>query len=109
MRKWRGLAPLERSVASECDDLMRDMGWTVIRLAQRGSRALNRSSVVTKGVPDRRYYRGSKSFWFECKAEDGRQSDDQKKFQAMCERAGETYVIGGKKELTEYLKVRLTA
>lgn len=110
MRKWRGLTPLEKTVAKDCDDLMKQLGWTVIKLAQRGSRALNRTSTVTKGVPDRKYYRGGKTFWFESKQADrGVQSEDQKKFQLMCERAGEVYVIGGKKELTEYLNVRLTA
>lgn len=113
-RKWRGLAPLEKTVASQCDELMEQMDWTVIKLAQRGSRALNRTSTVTKGVPDRKYYRGGDTFWFECKQEDGRQSDEQKKFQEMCEKAGELYVLGGLKELTKFLqswgeKVKRTA
>lgn len=113
-RKWRGLEPLEKSVAKDCDDMMRDMGWTVIKLAQRGSRALNRTSTVTKGIPDRKYYRGSDTFWYESKQEHGVQSEDQKKFQAMCERAGELYVIGGVSELKAFLrqcgeKVRFSA
>lgn len=114
MRKWRGLAPLEKSVAKDCDSMMAQMGWTVIKFSQRGSRALNRTSTVTKGIPDRKYYRGGDSFWYESKAEDGRQSEDQKRFQEMCERAGECYVIGGMKELKDFLrqwgeKVRFSA
>lgn len=104
MRKWRGLSPLEKSVGAQCDDLMKRMEWKVIRLAQRGGRGLNRTSSVTKGVPDRKYYRGRDTFWFECKAQDGRQSPEQKAFQEMCEEAGELYVIGGVKELVAFLK-----
>lgn len=103
-RKWRGLNPLEKSVAKDCDDLMLRLNWTVIKLAQRGSRALNRTSTVTRGVPDRKYYRNTDSFWFECKQEDGVQSEDQKKFQTMCEAAGELYVLGGLNELTKFLQ-----
>lgn len=104
MIKWRGLAPLEKTVAKDCDSIMRDLGWTVVKLAQRGGRAVNRTSRVTKGVPDRKYYRGHDTFWYESKAEDGRQSEEQKKFQEMCESAGELYVIGGVKELVKFLR-----
>lgn len=104
MRKWRGLAPLERSVESQCDQLMVKMGWTPVRfLSQRGAKRVRRTSF-TAGIPDRKYYRGHDSFWFECKAEDGRQSDEQKAFQEMCESAGELYVIGGVKELVKFLR-----
>lgn len=104
MRKWRGLAPLEKSVAKDCDVMMRDMGWTVIKLSQRGGSRV-RKSHVTAGVPDRRYYREGDSFWFESKQADrGVQSEEQKAFQSMVERAGELYVIGGLKELTAFLK-----
>lgn len=109
MRKWRGLAPLEKNVLTQCDELVKDLGWTVVRTARRGGRGVNRTSMVSKGLPDRKYYRGAKTFWFECKAEDGTQRPEQKDFQTMCERAGEIYVIGGKQELLDFLKVRLTA
>lgn len=104
MRKWRGLPDLEKSVAKDCDRLMLRMEWTVVKLSQRGSRALNRTSAVSAGVPDRKYYRGSDTFWFECKQEDGKQRPEQKAFQEMCERAGELYVIGGLAELTKFLQ-----
>jgi hypothetical protein len=90
----------ERSEQSRCDDQMRQMGWTVIKMSLRRPKVV----LQTKGIPDRKFYRGGDTFWFECKAEDGRQSDEQKKFQEMCERAGELYVIGGLKEIMTFLK-----
>jgi hypothetical protein len=36
--------------------------------------------------------------------EDGRQSEEQKAFQEMCESAGELYVLGGLAELTKFLQ-----
>jgi hypothetical protein len=104
MRKWRGLAPLEKDELTLCDEMMKGMGWTVVRTARRGGRGVNRTSMVSKGLPDRKYYRNTDTFWFEAKAEDGRQSDAQKAFQEMCERAGELYVIGGMVELKAFLK-----
>jgi hypothetical protein len=103
-RKWRGLPPLEKSEQSQCDDLMIRLGWDVVKFGQRGGRGLNRTSRVTKGIADRRYYRDTDTFWFECKQEDGVQSEDQKKFQARCDRTGELYVLGGLKELTKFLQ-----
>lgn len=32
-RKWRGLSPLEKSVAKGCDSMMEQMGWTVIKFS----------------------------------------------------------------------------
>jgi hypothetical protein len=99
-RKWRGLTPLEKSVGSECDRLCTMMGWDVVRFSQ------SRATRQTRGIPDRKYYRDEDTFWFECKAEGGRQSVHQKAFQKMCEAAGETYLLGGLVELLEYLNRR---
>lgn len=89
----------ERSEQSRCDEMMRGMGWTVIKVSLRRPKVV----LQTKGIPDRKFYRGSDTFWFECKAEDGRQSEEQKAFQTMCGAAGECYVIGGMKELLGFL------
>ena len=98
MRKWRGLDPLEKEVESQCDKMLTLMGWSVVRFSQA------RATRQTRGIPDRKYYRGRDTFWFECKAQDGRQSSEQKAFQEMCEEAGELYVIGGVKELVAFLR-----
>jgi len=102
-RKWRGLAPLEKSVARDCDNLMLKLGWSVVKLSQRGSYRV-RTSHVSPGVPDRKFYRGTDTFWFETKQLHGVQSEEQKTFQKMAEGAGELYVLGGLNELTAFLK-----
>jgi hypothetical protein len=97
MKKWRGLNPLEKQVEGECDKLVTLMGWSVVRFSQA------RASRQTPGIPDRKYYKGSRTFWFECKAEGGKQRPEQKAFQEMCEEAGELYVLGGLEELQAFL------
>lgn len=103
-RKWRGLNPLEKDERAECDAMMRQLNWKVVRMGQRAGRGMNRTSRVSKGIPDRKYYRDRDTFWFEGKTIAGKQSDDQKKFQSMCEAAGEFYVLGGLNELTKFLQ-----
>ena len=103
MRKWRGLTDLETSVESQCDAMMRQLGWKIVKFSFTKRRAIRQ----TKGIPDRKYYRGSDTFWFEAKSEDGVQSADQRAFQEMCEKAGELYVLGGKKELERFLTLDL--
>ena len=80
---------------------MLQLGWTAIKFSMPSTRKAVRQ---TPGIPDRKYYRDTDSFWFEAKMEDGRQSEDQKKFQAMAEAAGELYVLGGLTELTKFLQ-----
>jgi hypothetical protein len=98
----------EKDVEHACDRLMMLMGWRIVRFSQA------RATMQTPGIPDRKYYapdeyRGAfiasvpLTFWFECKREGGKQSDYQKRFQKMCEAAGEHYVLGGVDELTAWL------
>lgn len=101
MRKWRGLPKLEKNELSDCDRFMLQLGWTPVKFSMPSTRKAVRQ---TPGIPDRKYYRNTDSFWFECKQEDGVQSEDQKKFQTMCEAAGELYVLGGLNELTKFLQ-----
>ena len=97
MRKWRGLDPLEKQVEAECDRMMALLHWTAIRFSQA------RATRQTRGIPDRKYYKGGWTFWFECKAEGGKQGPDQRAFQEMCQQAGEFYVVGGVRELAFFL------
>jgi hypothetical protein len=97
VRKWRGLKPLEKQVEAACDKLMASVGWQIVRFSQA------RASRQTAGIPDRKYYRDGLTFWFECKAEDGKQRPEQKAFQEMCERAGEFYVMGGPEAIVKFV------
>ena len=95
----------EKQVESQCDQLMKSLGWSVIRFSQP------RNTMQTLGIPDRRYYppdTGDRAipiyaFWMEVKREGGKQSPHQAKFQAVCEAAGDNYVLGGVAELVKYL------
>ncbi len=99
MKKFRGLTPLEKEVEHSCDELMIALGWDVVRFSQA------RASRQTRGIPDRKYYKGQRTFWFECKAEGGRQTPEQRSFQEMCEVAGESYVLGGVQAVKTFLGI----
>jgi hypothetical protein len=70
--------------------------------------------MQTEGIPDRRYYppalhlRGSRPrplpFWMEVKKQGGKPRKGQLEFRSLCENAREPYVIGGLKELAQYLR-----
>lgn len=95
----------EKKVEAACDRLMASLGYTAVRFS------MARATMQTPGIPDRKYYanftqRGREfrhTFWFEAKAGTNIQSEYQKLFQLMVERAGEDYVCGGIPELVAYL------
>lgn len=74
----------------ECRKLMRAFGFEVVSFSQP------RKSKQTPGIPDTKYYHRERhlTLWHEDKAEWGRQSPAQKKFQEMAEACGEIYVLG---------------
>lgn len=87
----------ERVVEAQCDDLVLQLGWQVVRFSQP------RNTMQTPGIPDRKYYHMARrlTLWFECKREGGRQSQAQRRFQLMAEACGERYVLGGVAELRQ--------
>ena len=99
----------EKEVEHQCDNLMKSLGWTIVRFSQA------RATKQTRGIPDRRYYPPKDApaiapevwplaFWFECKKSGGKQSVYQAEFEKMCTSAGDHYVLGGLKELAQYLR-----
>jgi hypothetical protein len=97
------LAPSEKQEQAMGDRLMATYRFTSIHFAQV------RASMQTPGIPDRKYYREDLgfTFWWEVKAEGGKQRPAQKKFQAMCERCGEFYVLGTAAQLGAWLAEKL--
>lgn len=98
----------EKEVEHQCDQLMLQLGWRIVRFS------MARATRQTFGIPDRRFYppqpeykRPStvmrRAFWMEVKRPGGKQSEHQRKFQAMVEADGEDYVLGGIPELVQYL------
>jgi hypothetical protein len=91
--QWR---VTEKAVEHSGDRLMAVLGFFTIRFSQA------RASRQTPGIPDRRYYRSSVSdsrlqsmaVWWEAKTPNGKQSVEQKMFQALVESCGEEYVVG---------------
>jgi hypothetical protein len=81
------------------DDLMRALGFTVIRLSQK------RVSKITPGVPDRRYYHPRRRLvlWWEAKSATGRQRPGQRSFQELCDAVGDPYVFGTLDALKQHL------
>lgn len=96
--------PSEKDVEAQCDTLMRNLGWRLVRFSQP------RHTMQSFGIPDRRYYPPKRSaitrcpFWFEVKKKGGKQRPDQKEFQQMCADHDEHYVIGGLEELAAHLR-----
>lgn len=97
----------EKVEEHEADKLMEMLGFTTIRFSQP------RASMQTPGIPDRRYYRGARgrsaastsfSVWYEAKAPNGRQSASQRRFQALVEACGETYVLGTFDEMLKWCR-----
>lgn len=97
------LPPSEKQEQAMGDRLMESFHFTSIHFSQA------RASMQTPGIPDRKYYREDLglTFWWEAKAEGGRQSAFQKNFQTMCERCGELYVLGTAATLGAWLAERL--
>lgn len=90
---------LEDEHVEKGDDLMRALGFDVVKLSQK------RRSKVHEGLPDRRYYHVRRRLfcWWEAKAAWGRQSPAQRDFQWLCDATGDPYVLGGLDALKDWL------
>jgi hypothetical protein len=97
------LPPTEKQEEAMGDRLMADFHFDSVHFSQA------RASNQTPGIPDRKYYRPDLgfTFWWEAKAEDGKQSKDQRAFQVRAERCGELYVLGTAAVLGAWLAARL--
>jgi len=96
-------ATLEKDHEHKGDQLMGRYGFTVIRLSQP------RASMITPGVPDRRYYSTARgiAFWWEAKREDGKQSRAQRDFQKLCDATGDVYFCGTFDELAKWFALEV--
>jgi len=74
------------------------MGCSVVSFSQP------RKTMQTPGIPDLKIYFKDHTWWHEVKTEGGRQSADQKAFQAVAEAAGERYVLGGVEAAVQILR-----
>lgn len=85
------------------DRFMDDLGFESIHFSQA------RASNQTPGIPDRKYYNESLgfTFWWEAKAEDGKQSKAQRDYQVMAEKCGEVYCLGTAAVLGAWVANRL--
>lgn len=90
---------LEKQIEHEGDNLMRALGFEVVRFSHPGR------TKQTPGIADRRYYHRARrlSCWWEAKSATGRQRPDQRVFQEMVEACGESYVLGTHVELLAWL------
>lgn len=92
----------EKAVEHDGDRLMETLGFEVVRLSQP------RRSMVTIGLPDRRYYHRAKQLatWWEAKRVGGTQSAAQREFQAMVEAVGEEIVVGTDAALLDWARAK---
>lgn len=93
----RLLAGKEKNVEAIGDRMMELLGFTSVHFSQA------RATRQTPGIPDRKYYRGKITLWWEAKTSEGRQSKAQRAFQEMAEAAGEHYVLGTDDDLKAWL------
>jgi hypothetical protein len=101
----------EKRIEAEGDDMMRKLGFEVIRFSHPGK------TQQTPGIPDRRYYRRPRmlelrdgrflapaiTVWVEYKSATGEQRPGQKLFQELVEACGETYLLAGPGALETWL------
>lgn len=92
------LKVMEKRVAEAVKRLYRTLGYTVVSFQQP------RRTMQTPGIPDLKIYGKGWTWWFEVKAEGGKQSDHQRAFQIMAEASGERYFIGGVEEAIQALE-----
>lgn len=89
----------EESIVTRGEDICLKCGCTSIHFSQA------RETNQTPGIPDRLYFHPATglAFWWEAKAPDGVQQWEQQVFQALCEHSGQHYVLGGYRELFDFL------
>lgn len=92
---------LEKDEQREVCRLYESVGCKVVSFSQP------RATMQTEGIGDLKIYceRKGMTWWFEAKRQKGgKQSDDQKRFQAMVEKCGEVYLMGGFDEAYDHLE-----
>lgn len=91
---------LEKQHEHKGDQLLAQYGFTVIRFSQA------RATMQTEGIPDRLYCSTARglAFWWEAKAEGGKQRAAQKEIEATVTACGMVYFCGTFPELTAWLK-----
>lgn len=95
-----GLADLERHDQSRIAKLYRSVGCKVYDLSQY------RRSNQTPGLPDLLVKHGPRklSWTHEVKTREGRVSEPQREFAALCEACGDKHVIGGYDAAVTFLR-----
>jgi len=88
---------LERHVEQQCDALVQQHGGRIVRYSQP------RASKQTAGIADREYYVLGAKIRFECKASDGKLSQDQLELLTLEHLAGGLVCVGGVQELKHLL------
>ena len=81
---------IEKQVERMCIKLYQVVGCDVVKFSQP-----HKATGQTRGIADLLVYKGRNRWWHEVKREGGKQSEWQKKFQAMVESHGDTYIVGG--------------
>jgi hypothetical protein len=101
---------LEKTVEAVADRTMENLGFEVVRFSTKrprlkGSERQDFSTRQTPGIADRLYIHRERrlAVWWEAKAAYGRQSADQKRFQAQVESVGWNYVLGTDDDLAFWL------
>lgn len=98
MIEYSTLAATEKQVEAGGDRFMADLGFDSIHFSQA------RASNQTPGIPDRKYFNTERGVacWWEAKAERGKQSKEQYRFQQQCEACAEVYLLGTAEVLAEW-------
>ena len=100
--------PLERDVQRRVVALLKSAGFTVYSLSQ-GYRPGGRghgTTRQTKGLPDLYAMSPRLFLWVEVKRLGGKQTPEQVEFEADCRACGIPYVLGGYREVLEWLIAR---
>lgn len=88
---------LEREVERLCDELVAQHAGRVVRYSQP------RASKQTEGIADREYFVLGAKIRFECKAPDGKLSQEQLELLTLEHLSGGTVCVGGVQELKHVL------
>lgn len=95
------VAPPEKEEQREVWRLYTTLGCEVVWFSQP------RATMQTEGIPDLKVYcrRKRLTWWHECKAAGGVQSDAQIEFENMARACGEHYILGGWDRAVDAVKV----
>jgi len=88
-------SPKERDIQRQIKEYLQWQGWFCVKIHQ--------SLGSYRGIADLYAIRDGRSIWIEIKTSAGRQSDDQRQFQADIEGHGGTYIVARSVEDVEKL------